>query len=276
MGKWWCKYFFTCSPASPLPVLRPANSFPANPADLQATAAVQHSSFISASLHGCLTATWLRACGSGLATSIDLLFANYEMGFSHRSCAKSMQWLPFLSLHASPACRHFSALQIYSERLCFTQECYCWLFLLLLLSAVMDICRLQKDEGTCRNFVLKWYYDPETKSCARFWYGGCGGNENRFNTQKECEKVCTPGKQHTRGWRQGQLGPWHFQSGAWLSWACLRCSRVHSKSCQWTPFIHPQYSAQLLMHGITSFIFFFSIKPFSGNINPGVVTTIGT
>uniref|UniRef100_A0A493TSD2 Collagen alpha-3(VI) chain n=1 Tax=Anas platyrhynchos platyrhynchos TaxID=8840 RepID=A0A493TSD2_ANAPP len=61
------------------------------------------------------------------------------------------------------------------------------------LSSAMDICRLQKEEGTCRDFVLKWYYDPKTKSCARFWYGGCGGNENRFNTQKECEKVCVPG-----------------------------------------------------------------------------------
>ncbi|XP_077169911.1 collagen alpha-3(VI) chain [Paroedura picta] len=56
--------------------------------------------------------------------------------------------------------------------------------------AVASICNLRKDEGTCRNFVLKWYYDPETRSCARFWYGGCGGNDNRFKTQRECESTC--------------------------------------------------------------------------------------
>ncbi|XP_074858011.1 collagen alpha-3(VI) chain isoform X4 [Carettochelys insculpta] len=60
------------------------------------------------------------------------------------------------------------------------------------LLSVTDICRLQKDKGTCRSFVLKWYYDSQTMSCARFWYGGCAGNENRFNTQKECETVCIP------------------------------------------------------------------------------------
>ncbi|XP_064516331.1 collagen alpha-3(VI) chain isoform X5 [Pseudopipra pipra] len=61
------------------------------------------------------------------------------------------------------------------------------------LSSAVDICWLQKDVGTCRDFVLMWYHDPNTRSCARFWYGGCGGNENRFHTQKECENFCISG-----------------------------------------------------------------------------------
>ncbi|KAM6178449.1 collagen alpha-3(VI) chain [Rhynchocyon petersi] len=55
-----------------------------------------------------------------------------------------------------------------------------------------NICKLPRDEGTCHEFVLRWYYDLETKSCARFWYGGCGGNENRFPSKASCEKMCLP------------------------------------------------------------------------------------
>nr|XP_045002854.1 collagen alpha-3(VI) chain isoform X1 [Jaculus jaculus] len=55
-----------------------------------------------------------------------------------------------------------------------------------------DICKLPKEVGTCQNFKLMWYYDSNTKSCARFWHGGCGGNENKFASQEECEKVCAP------------------------------------------------------------------------------------
>ncbi|XP_063173917.1 collagen alpha-3(VI) chain isoform X11 [Candoia aspera] len=58
---------------------------------------------------------------------------------------------------------------------------------------VTDICQLKKEEGPGRDFVLKWYFDTRTASCARFWYGGYDGNENRFNTQKDCEKVCVSG-----------------------------------------------------------------------------------
>ncbi|XP_075286761.1 collagen alpha-3(VI) chain [Opisthocomus hoazin] len=60
------------------------------------------------------------------------------------------------------------------------------------LSPVKEICLLQKDKGPCEDFVLKWHYDPKTKSCARFWHSGCGGNENRFDTKTDCEKVCMP------------------------------------------------------------------------------------
>ncbi|POI20944.1 hypothetical protein CIB84_015309 [Bambusicola thoracicus] len=53
-----------------------------------------------------------------------------------------------------------------------------------------DACDLVQDSGECQNYVLKWYYDKEQKMCGQFWYGGCGGNKNRFETQEECGFLC--------------------------------------------------------------------------------------
>ncbi|EYC41730.1 hypothetical protein Y032_0558g3411 [Ancylostoma ceylanicum] len=56
-------------------------------------------------------------------------------------------------------------------------------------------CYLEKESGRCRarkERVLfnRYYYDKEKKRCRRFIYGGCGGNENNFQTRRECKKAC--------------------------------------------------------------------------------------
>ncbi|XP_027515370.1 collagen alpha-6(VI) chain [Corapipo altera] len=53
-----------------------------------------------------------------------------------------------------------------------------------------DACDLVQDSGECQNYILKWYYHKEQKMCGQFWYGGCGGNRNRFETQEECGFLC--------------------------------------------------------------------------------------
>ncbi|XP_077073745.1 collagen alpha-6(VI) chain [Siphateles boraxobius] len=53
-----------------------------------------------------------------------------------------------------------------------------------------DACLMKQDVGPCSNYVLSWYYDIQQNECIQFWFGGCGGNKNRFDTQGECEALC--------------------------------------------------------------------------------------
>ncbi|XP_061116173.1 collagen alpha-6(VI) chain-like [Conger conger] len=52
------------------------------------------------------------------------------------------------------------------------------------------LCSQRQDIGSCHNYILKWYFDMERNECTQFWYSGCGGNDNRFETQEECEALC--------------------------------------------------------------------------------------
>ncbi len=53
-----------------------------------------------------------------------------------------------------------------------------------------EVCNLGPEVGPCKALLNRFYYDNSTKKCTQFFYGGCNGNENNFNTSEECENKC--------------------------------------------------------------------------------------
>lgn len=54
----------------------------------------------------------------------------------------------------------------------------------------LDTCKLPALVGECRNYVNRWYFNSLEGRCRQFYYGGCGGNDNNFATEYECEGRC--------------------------------------------------------------------------------------
>lgn len=51
-------------------------------------------------------------------------------------------------------------------------------------------CKLPKEVGPCRGSKQHYFYNTESKACEYFLYGGCQGNDNRFNSLEECNNEC--------------------------------------------------------------------------------------
>ncbi|RNA27619.1 Kunitz Bovine pancreatic trypsin inhibitor domain [Brachionus plicatilis] len=54
----------------------------------------------------------------------------------------------------------------------------------------VDVCSLPSEMGFCRGYFVKYFFSKENRKCEQFVYGGCGGNDNRFDSVSECEKTC--------------------------------------------------------------------------------------
>ena len=64
-----------------------------------------------------------------------------------------------------------------------------------------EICYLTPLPGhTCFGFGYafyggkKYFYNAERETCESFTYNGCGGTDNRFDSERECMKLCNPPK----------------------------------------------------------------------------------
>ncbi|GBM17505.1 Papilin [Araneus ventricosus] len=53
-----------------------------------------------------------------------------------------------------------------------------------------DRCSQPAETGMCRGFFPRYYFDKAAGQCKKFVYGGCGGNENNFKTEEECQGAC--------------------------------------------------------------------------------------
>uniref|UniRef100_A0A8C4X1L0 Tissue factor pathway inhibitor 2 n=1 Tax=Eptatretus burgeri TaxID=7764 RepID=A0A8C4X1L0_EPTBU len=55
---------------------------------------------------------------------------------------------------------------------------------------VPRVCREDAESGPCRGSLHQYFYNMSSGLCEEFIYGGCFGNENRFQTFRQCKKTC--------------------------------------------------------------------------------------
>ncbi|KAM4634700.1 protein AMBP-like [Polymixia lowei] len=53
-----------------------------------------------------------------------------------------------------------------------------------------ESCKAEPDTGPCFGMLPRYYYNSSSMSCQMFNYGGCLGNQNNFETERDCLQSC--------------------------------------------------------------------------------------
>jgi hypothetical protein len=46
------------------------------------------------------------------------------------------------------------------------------------------------ETGNCNQTIARWAFNSERKKCEPFYYSGCDGNSNNFESLYECMESC--------------------------------------------------------------------------------------
>ncbi|XP_064648807.1 papilin-like [Lineus longissimus] len=113
-------------------------------------------------------------------------YAAFKMFFYNKSTKKCE---PFLYGGCRGNQNRFMSVTLCQQRCLQTTE---MLEVTSISPVVTDVCSLKLDRGPCRATLTKFFFNAETKKCEEFVYGGCVGNDNRFDSLKDCEDKCAP------------------------------------------------------------------------------------
>ena len=65
------------------------------------------------------------------------------------------------------------------------------LAMLLIYYTEPDPCTLPMDQGICQGNIQRYFYNTVTQRCEIFFWSGCLGNDNKFNSLHDCEEMCS-------------------------------------------------------------------------------------